>query len=175
MYFVTVAKVRFLLHRENNYGTHPQKWCPFVETTSITVLLFYYKRSSGRSEANLHRVLESYVCMKPAIFKRSLLLLPKKPSDSWKKPSDLWGSCGTNIHSEKCFKRQHHFWMHNILLTASSFSLSNKRIYIEPTEGRYSVEGVGTSQWCPKCAQSSHSLGTQMTINIFSNQNNSWF
>ena len=67
------------------------------------------------------------------------------------------------------------FLMHNILLTASSFTLSNKRIYIEPTEGRYSVEGVGTSQWCPKCAQSSHSLGTQMTINTFSNQNNSWF
>ena len=33
---------------------------------------------------------------KPALFRRSLLHLRKKPSDSWKKPSELWRSCTAN-------------------------------------------------------------------------------
>ena len=51
----------------------------------------------------LHCVSETYVCTNPALFRRSLLLLRKKPFDFWKKPSnlqkkcsDLWCRCTAN-------------------------------------------------------------------------------
>jgi len=77
-----------------------------METISATVLLCHNKHSSGRhkrssvgsvSEAALHcRNLKMYVCTSPALFRRSLPLLRKKPSDSQKKLSDLRRSCTAN-------------------------------------------------------------------------------
>ena len=56
---------------------------------SFAVLLFRYKCSSGRSVSDAAPHFGTYVCMNPALFRRSLLRLWKKPYDSWKKPSNL--------------------------------------------------------------------------------------
>ena len=47
-------------------------------------------------QAKLHHIFETYVCMDLPLFGRSLPLLWKKPSDSRKKPLDLWRSCAAN-------------------------------------------------------------------------------
>ena len=86
-----------------------KKWHAFVDTTSIPVPLCRYKRSSGRHKCSSGKSIElhfrMYWCMKPALFGRSLPILRRKPSN-------LWCSCTTNAHSEKCSEGWRLFWMH---------------------------------------------------------------
>lgn len=96
-------------------GMHQKILRMFMGTTSVTAPHLRCKQSSGRHKCSSRRSgsasgAAQHVYTSPVVFTRSLLLLPKKPSDSPKKPSDLWHSCAENTYLEKMFRRWESFF-----------------------------------------------------------------
>ena len=83
---------------------------PEDTNASPDLLLFHFTATSKAPEdtnaspedpkTRLHCVSETYVCTNPALFRRSLPLIRKCPSDSRKNPSYLRCSCTTNARLE---------------------------------------------------------------------------
>jgi len=153
----------------------------FVKTISIAVLLCRYKHSSGRHKHSSRRSVseaaphfETYVCTDLPLFGRSLPLLWKKPSDSRKKPFDMWCSCVANAFQKSFgvifFDVCHMYilgklpdditrsWVYNELECSAVLALSHRQLKL--------AYGKSELQLC-----SCYRLGSLHLSNFFAHQN----